>query len=300
MKEYHNSIVLQGTIIKPGTPPSAMPSLPLVKDSAVSPQALILFRLLQRLSRRTGYACVNLLETLAGMFQRSLRATRYALAELLAAGWIDRSQTRKGGKSKLFFRPLVRVAARSRGLFSAPPVAGCSAGYSPSKLQFAPSAPYKTSPVGTKDDNRQRSAGDSPAACPVAVSILKEVCSDSEAQELAREASKQKLTEDQVRRVLAAYKGQLANIRNRGAWLRCAIKGSYAPAAPVSTHVSDQGGLPVARVVKIAKDAPFWTGQAPRQVPPVASPAPQPEQVAPGRGIGHLKATIEALKARTA
>ena len=45
-------------------------SLPLVKDSAVSPQALALFRLLERLSRRSGYACVKLLETLAAMFER--------------------------------------------------------------------------------------------------------------------------------------------------------------------------------------------------------------------------------------
>ncbi len=126
---------------------------PLVKDSAVSPQALTLFRLLERLARRTGYACVKLLETLAGMLERSVRAVRYALAELIAAGWVKRQQTRKGGVSKLFFWPLVRLAGRSRGLFSAPPVAGSLAGYSPGSLPVARSSPIMSGPIGTGVDN---------------------------------------------------------------------------------------------------------------------------------------------------
>jgi hypothetical protein len=290
---------------------------PLVKDSNVTPQALALFRLLERLARRTGYACVKLLETLAGMLEKSVRSVRYALAELIAAGWVKRQQTRKGGVSKLFFWPLVRVTGRSRGLFSAPPaslvaapVAVCVAAYSPVALQVTSSAPIKTAPVGKETTTQTKaktvSFPESPVPCPgegtnllVAVSILKEVCTDSEALELAREASKHSLTEEQVKRVLDAYKGQIANIRNRGAWLREALRRGFSPAAPVSTHASDQSGSPVAKVVKIPKGQAFWTGQ---QVRPVkadsGSCATQPEQIEAGRGIGQLKATLEALRAK--
>ena len=78
---------------------------PLVKDPAITPQALALFRLLERLARRTGYACVKLLETLAGMLEKSVRAVRYALAELIGAGWIRRQQTRKGESPNSFSGP---------------------------------------------------------------------------------------------------------------------------------------------------------------------------------------------------
>ena len=284
-------------------------SLPLVKDSAVSPQALALFRLLERLSRRSGYACVKLLETLAAMFERSLRATRYALAELLAVGWIARTQTRKSGVSKLFFRPLVRVAGCSRGLFSCQPVAGCFAGYSPSKLQVTPSAPIKTAPVGKGDDNTGRNADRSQNACPVAVSLLKEVCSETEALELAREATRHQLTEGQVKRVLEAYKGQLANIRNRGAWLRSALRRGFTPAAPLSTHASDQGGAPVAKKVMFTKEQLFGNhrqheGSNLRQAQPVKSPVASQGAIlgTPGAmpNLGRIQARIEAIKARTA
>ena len=60
----------------------------------VSPQALILFQLITRLSQKIGFACVNALKTLAGMFKHKDRATRYVLAELIAAGWIQRKHTR--------------------------------------------------------------------------------------------------------------------------------------------------------------------------------------------------------------
>jgi len=234
---------------------------PLVKDPAITPQALALFRLLERLARRTGYACVKLLETLAGMLEKSVRAVRYALAELIGAGWIRRQQTRKGGVSKLFFWPMVRVAGRSRGLFSAPPVAGCSAASSPVVLQVTPSAPIKKTPVGKEDDNRQQATiGSTPESKPspdedtklaVAVSLLKTGVSEGEALELAREAEKHKLTEEQVKRVIAAYRTQAARVRNRGAWLREALRRGFAPPAPAATHPSE---VPTtAEVVKVAR-----------------------------------------------
>lgn len=227
----------------------------LVKDSAVSAQALALFRLIERLSRRTGYACVKLMDTLAAMLEKSVRACRYALAELITAGWVEKQQTRKGG-AKLFFFPLVRVAGRSRGLFLVPPIAGNIAGKSTPSLQDTPSAPYKKTPVGTKDDNTTQLQ---PEALPVerqqlqssvAVSLLKEVCSPNEALELAREAEAQKLSPEQIQRVLAAYQSQASKIRNRGAWLREALRRGFSPPAPAPA--SDQAGVPTARVVLVS------------------------------------------------
>ena len=255
MKRYHEKVVQKTPSCETGSKASP---LPLAKDSAVSPQALALFRLIERLSRRTGYACVKLLATLAAMLEKSVRACRYALAELIAAGWVERRLTRKGG-SKLFFRPLVRVASRSRGLFLAPRFAGCVAGCSPSSLQGAPSTPIRNTPVG-KETTTQRATSTKPSASneaaskvealPVAVSLLKEVCSQSEAQELAREAVAQKLTPEQIKRVLAAYQSQASNIRNRGAWLREALRRGFSP--PASVHASDQAAVPVHRPVLVS------------------------------------------------
>ena len=298
MKRYHENQVQEISIDKTGTPPSAQ-ALPLVKDSAVSPQALALFRLIARLSRRAGYACVNLLETLAGMFGRSISTTRARLAELLAAGWLDRSQTRKGGRSRLFFRPLVRVAALARGLFSAPVSGGYSGGYYPQKLAVTPSTPNKTAPVGkeTTTDTKTKTgiSDESPAPCPVAVSILKEVCTESEALELAREASRQNLTEEQVKRVLDAYKGQLANIRNRGAWLREALRRGFSPAAPVSTHASDQGGRPV-RVIAAPAEYRTLCEALPKNTAVASCGARIAPSGAP-MGIDRVRAVIAAKKA---
>lgn len=240
---------------------SPLDSLPMVKDSTVSPQALELFRLIQRLSRRSGYACVKLLETLAKMHERGLRATRYALAELLAAGWIKRTQTRKGGTSKLFFFPLVQVARKSRGIFAPPPSrpspaensAGCVAGSPPSSLQVTPSVSFKDSPVGKEDDNIQAKqvrakTPKEPEALPeevsVAVSLLRSEVPESEALGLAREATKQGRTPDQIKRILSAFRAQIGNIRNRGAWLRSAIRDNYAPPIDAPSHASDRGERP--------------------------------------------------------
>ncbi|MBB6054102.1 hypothetical protein [Armatimonas rosea] len=264
----------------------------------MSPQALALFRLLERLSKRTGYACVKLLETLAAMLEKSVRAVRYALAELIAAGWIQRQQTRRGGVSKLFFWPLVRVAKRSRGLFSEPPVAGCSAVSSPVALQVTPSTPIKKSPVGTENDNTTRKTKTALEACPVAVSLLKTCVSEGEALELAREVKKQDLTEEQVQRILTAYRSQLANIRNRGAWLREAIRRGFTPPAPTSTHPSDNGGRPIRDV---RQDPSYWEWrrlQAAEQKTSEQVKFSQPSQASgvSKAGIEQLRATLRALQ----
>ncbi|WP_395089405.1 hypothetical protein [Armatimonas sp.] len=268
----------------------------------MSPQALALFRLLERLSRRSGYACVKLLETLATMFKRSLSTTRARLAELLAVGWIARTQTRKGGKSKLFFKPLVRVAGRSRGLFLALPSGGCSGGYSPQKLAVTPSTHSKTAPVGkeTTSDTKEKT-GSSPESksCPVAVVILKEVCTESEALELAREAGKHSLTEEQVKRVIAAYR-QAKNVLNRGAWLREALRRGFSPAAPVSDHASDQGGVPVAKKVILTKEQLFGNHRQQAQAGNTPGRPQEPILGAPEAPMGkdRFRAEMMALRAR--
>lgn len=269
--------------------------LPLVRDSRVTPQAIALFRLLERLSRRAGYACVKLLETLAGMLEKSVRAVRYALAELIAAGWIKRQQTRKGGVSKLFFWPLVRVAGRSRGLFLAPPIAGCSAACSPVVLQDTPSTPIKKSPIGTEDDNRKQANTALQELCPVAVSLFKTCVSEDEALELAREAKSQRLTEDQIKRTVAAYKSQLANIRNRGAWLRSALRRGFAPPAPATEHTSDHGGRPVRDV---RQDPAYWEWRRIQAQEQSVKEQSNPKLVVKGEGIEQLRATLQSLRAK--
>lgn len=248
--------------------------LPLAREGAVSPLALALYRKIVSLSRRVGYACVKLLETLAGMLGKSVRSTRYALAELVAAGWIGRSQTRAGGVSKLFFWPCVRVAGRSRGLFSGRQLAACSAVYSPQSLPFTPSVSYKKAPVGKRDDNSEGAKTEAlieSSEQAVAVSLLENVVSSHEAQELAREATRKQLSKEQIERVISAYRSQADKVRNRGAWLREAIRRGFAPAAPASTHASDQAGsVPAPKSVKVRFDAPpskpeaFQSGEAAR------------------------------------
>ena len=69
---------MEASLVKNSIRPTSAGSLalPLVRGPVVSPQALALFRLIERLSRRTGYACVNLLETLADMLGKSVQIGR--------------------------------------------------------------------------------------------------------------------------------------------------------------------------------------------------------------------------------
>lgn len=81
-------------------------------------------------------------------------------------------------------------------------------------------------------------------ALSVAVSLLKNLVSPYEALGLAREALKQGRTLEQLKRIVSAFKSQIGNIRNPGAWLRSAIRDNYAPPAPTATHASDRGERP--------------------------------------------------------
>ena len=218
---------------------------------AVSAPALELFRLVERLSRRSGFACVRLLANLARMHGRCERATRYALAELLEAGWIQREHTRAKGRSLLTLRPLVKVAGRVRGVFSPSRIAGRVAGCSGEELQDAPPSPLKKTPVGTGDDNT--------ASGPVVV------CDPPDPGILA-----------QAQAAVKAY-AERHPVRSRGALLAAAIKGRWQPPAPVSEHPSDRNE----RAVRLVTAPPGWQLGASRagNAPPGAQ---EPRRAVPG------------------
>ena len=253
-----------------------------VVQEAVSKSALLAFRTITNLARRTGKGFVKCFPTLAAMLGVSERRAWQLIAELKAAGWISWNPIRDRGQRGIEFAPLVKLPKQSRGRFapragrisepSLPVVGGafsCPKSAPSIALSNAKSCtldrgtPLKTSPVGTEDDNseganlqRRTSAEnetltESPEAA-VAVSLLENVVSSHEAQELAREATRKQLTKEQIERVIAAYRSQQEKIRNRGAWLREAIRRGFTPAAPATRHASDLAGTaPIAKIVKV-------------------------------------------------
>lgn len=320
MKSYHENQVKNVNLDKPGTTPGALtsPHAPFGDPSAVSRGALALFRLIERLARRLGYAHVRIApselrpgKSLSEMLEKCARHIRRLLSELIALGWIARQCDGR----MVYLKPLLRVieAAKAprvpapKGAFLAAKMSGLMSGLKRENVRSHHL--HHTTETNKGDHNTGRNADRSQNACPVTVSLLREVCSEIEALELAREATRHQLTEGQVKRVLEAYKGQLANIRNRGAWLREALRRGFSPAAPLSTHASDQGGAPVAKIVRIPKDQPFWgspcaalvaTGGTDQALPVKAdsvSCGPQPGQIGSPRGIDILRAQIAARKA---
>ncbi|WP_395142011.1 hypothetical protein [Armatimonas sp.] len=90
----------------------------------------------------------------------------------------------------------------------------------------------------------------------VAVSCLEKIVPLHEAQELAREATKKALSTEQIERVVAAYRGQISNIRNRGAWLREAIRREFAPPLPAATHPSETKAVENVKRIKLMPEFP--------------------------------------------
>lgn len=322
MKRYHENQVTKTNLDKPGTPPSAQNdpsalSAPLADPSAVSRGGLMLFRLIERLSRRLGYAHVRVApselrpgKSLAEMLGKCARHVRRLLGELLALGWIARQCDGR----MVYLSPLVQLpqavklprVPAPKGSFFAGKMSGLMSGLKRENVRSRHL--YHTTETDRGDNNKTRSAGESPEPsqepCSVAVSLLSSLVTPHEAHELAREASRQKLTEEQVRRVIAAYKGQLANIRNRGAWLREALRRGFAPPAPVSDHASDNGGRPV-RVIaapaeyrKLAQTLPEKPAVA-SQTAILAAPATSGGTKRTSPDLGRIQARIEALKAMT-
>lgn len=248
-----------------------------VVQEAVSKSALLAFRTITNLARRTGKGFVKCFPTLADMLGVSERRAWQLIAELKIAGWISWNPIRDRGQRGIEFAPLVKLPKQSRGRFtpragrvsepSLPVVGGafsCPKSAPSIALSNAKSCtldsgtPLKTSPVGTEDDNRTSAKSEALTESPeaaVAVSLFQKEVSTHEAQELAREATRKQLTKEQIERVLDTYRSQQEKIRNRGAWLREAIRRGFTPAAPVATHPSDlAGSLPVAKTVKVKFD----------------------------------------------
>ena len=278
-----------------------------VSNPDVSRTELVFFRLVERLSKGCA-GCVCNFATLAGMLKRCERQAWTLWRRLVSLGWVAYRVYRKRGKSYFEFWPCVRVSERSEPIFLRKKTALWAAPSTPENCTLVEGT-YKTLLTAKQEDDKQTSAKPKPEPvpepCPVAVSILKEVCPDSEALELAREASRHKLTEDQVRRTVAAYKGQVKNILNRGAWLRSALRRGFSPALSPSPHTSDQGGLPVAKKVTFTKEQLF--GSQSKNTPAVqTAKAPVASHKAilgtPGAmpDLGRIQARIESLKTRTA
>lgn len=241
---------------------SSHPQLSLfVVQEAVSKAALLAFRVFSNLARRTGRGFVRSIQSLLPMLGVSERRAWQLIAELKAAGWISWSPIRTKGQRGIEFAPLVKLPKQARGRFaprsgaapqrnlpvvqgpfscpeSAPSIALSNA----KSCTLNPSAPYKTSPVGTEDDNRTSAKNETPEQLQeqaVAVSLLENVVSTHEAQELAKEAAKKALTPAQIEHVIAVYRAQQEKIRNRGAWLREAIRRGFTPAAAPASHPSE-------------------------------------------------------------
>ena len=96
MKSYHENQVKNVNLDKPGTTPGALtsPHAPFGDPSAVSRGALALFRLIERLARRLGYAHVRIApselrpgKSLSEMLEKCARHIRRLLSELIALGW---------------------------------------------------------------------------------------------------------------------------------------------------------------------------------------------------------------------
>lgn len=240
-----------------------------ISSPDVSRGELVFFRLIERLSvGRAG--CVLNFATLSEMLGKCKRQTWTLFGRLVKAGWVAYRTFRKSGKSYFEFWPLVRVAERSQPVFerrprlvkeapeasfSAPKTALSAALSTPKNCTLVEGA-YKTLLTAKQEDSKQSDAkNETPEASPevaVAVSLLENVVSTHEAQELAREAKSKDLSKEQLQRVLEAYRAQQEKIRNRGAWLREAIRRNYQPAAAPASHSSEVKPLENAKRIKRA------------------------------------------------
>lgn len=228
----------------------------LVTNPEASRGELLLFRLIEGLSKR-GPACVRTILTLVEMFNKpgggsySERSVWSFLGGLVKRGWLTYRRFYRRGHQLLEFFPLVRVAERSESRYFAPKTAKTASEIAPS---IALSTPQNcTLHGGTSKNNKPLKGEDNiQTPDPVAVSLLENLVSSAEAEELAREAKKTGMTGDQLKGILEAYRSQRQNIRNRGAWLREAIRRKFVAPIASPTHPSEVRE-PLCRPVVIQK-----------------------------------------------
>jgi hypothetical protein len=232
----------------------------------LSKSALVAFRVISNLARRTGKGFVRTFETLARMFGVCERRAWQLIAELRTAGYIGWEIVRKTGERGIAFWPLVALPKQPRGRFAPPaaPTFSCpksapSAALSKrEKCTLAPSTPSKTTPVG-KETTTDSASG-------VVVSPAENSEPESEAVAVAVAAGLDRGTacrivgEKSVEAVKSALKAAKAyaathEVRSLPALLVTAIRGSWQPPTPPTSHPSDLGERPQ-RVVKALRPIP--------------------------------------------
>jgi hypothetical protein len=240
----------------------------------LSKSALVAFRVISNLVRRTGKGFVRTFETLARMFGVCERRAWQLIAELRAAGYIGWEIVRKTGERGIAFWPLLalpkpprrRFAPPAAPAFSCPKSAPSDALSKREKCTLAPSAPFKTTPVG-KETTTDSASG-------VVVSPAEVSEPESEAVTVAvgagldRNAARRAVGEKPLEAVRSAVKAAKAyaathEVRSLPALLFTAIRAGWLAPAPPSSHSSDRGEQPQRIVVAPAQ---MRTEMAPRPV----------------------------------
>lgn len=244
----------------------------IAKPDTVSIGALLLFRLIERLSKRGIPGCVRNMPILAAMLEKPKGAGTYSERsvwkfwnELLAARWFDCRAFRKGGKSYLEFWPLVRVRAAGERIFLRKKTALKAAPSTPKNCTLAPHPTDSSELCEAEDDGMGGATGtpakaapavQAPAAvsCPDGLSpeLVDEammLCEEDDARQALRVAQKdlqkrgKSLTPEIVRQGVKAARAWIANqagLVRPGAALTNALRGSWNPPAPPAVHASDK------------------------------------------------------------
>ncbi len=241
----------------------------LSKADVVSRTSLLLFRLIERLSKK-GPGHVLKMPNLVAMFdkpngkgQYSERTTWSAWNELLKLGWIDSRVYRKKGQSHLEFWPLVRVAEPKERIFLRRKTAPSIAPSTPKNCTLAPHSLDSSELSEAKEDDGKAVVVSCPDGHSELLHEAMELCDEQDAaQALAtaeRELKKKGkvLTPGVVRQAVKAAKDWVsrnAHIRP-GAALTSALKGGWNPPAPVPVHASDKPrGAEEVKVFTMAHD----------------------------------------------
>lgn len=229
----------------------------LSKTDVVSTGALLLFRLIERLSKR-GPGCVLKFPNLAAMLDKpsggtySERRTWDFWNELLKFGWIDYRVFRKSGKQYLEFWPLVRVREAGERIFLRQKTALRTAPSNPKNCTLAPRTIDSSELSEAKEDDGDAVAVSSPSAPSELLVEAMVLCEESDAAQALATAERElrkkgkSLTPGAVRQAVKAAKDWLArNAHVRpGQALTNALKVGWNPPAPPAQHPSDLGLRP--------------------------------------------------------
>ncbi len=221
----------------------------------LSKSALVAFRVISNLARRTGKGFVRTFETLARMFGVCERRAWQLISELRTAGCIGWEIVRKTGERGIAFWPLVALPKQPRGRF-APPAArafSCpknapSAALSKrEKCTLTPSAPFKNTPVGketTTDTQAQVVVSPAEVSEPESEAVTVAVAAGLDRSTARRAVGEKPL--EAVRSAVKAARAYAASheVRSLPALLVTAIRGAWHPPTPPSSHPSDLGERP--------------------------------------------------------